>query len=276
MTNEELLAGFLDRTLTAEQLQLFELRKAENADFAEEVRQMVATEELLTNAAPTVRYPVAFFQQVEQSIVAKILAAGAVTSVGVVAVKTWLPSFWGWITLSASAVAVGGSAIWFATRQQQQPSPVAKQPAVVQQTQQAPPVAPQTQVQPQPELVAPQQGSVRVVNSQDVVTNLKQELEVAKTLSDKTSAMQLCRALGVTLRQRSAFNESSEYFQSALAYAQQLAVPNFEIDMLGEIAVLEQTRGNNHEAQQRLLTLVALGKKHGIDVQQWQQKIPSR
>ena len=50
MTNEELLAGFLDRSLSEDQLVDLETRRAADPTFDRDVREMVAVEDVLLAA----------------------------------------------------------------------------------------------------------------------------------------------------------------------------------------------------------------------------------
>lgn len=111
MTNEELLAGFLDRSLTEDDLLELEARASASPELARELRELVAMESRIKQAAPAVLFPTAFLATVENSIAAS-LAAAAVTA-GVAGAASGLSS---WLPLASAAVlgvAGVGTAIYF-------------------------------------------------------------------------------------------------------------------------------------------------------------------
>ena len=110
MTNQELLAGFLDRSLSEDQLLEFEQRQLESPEFAQEVREMLTVENLLTDSAPKVRLPLEFLAMVESSVAAQIIAGAATGGI----LGTLAKFGWGWIVGGTTAAVVGGTALYVA------------------------------------------------------------------------------------------------------------------------------------------------------------------
>ena len=118
MTNHELLAGFLDRSLSEDQLLEFEARQLADPAFAHEVKEMLTVERLLQQEPPRVDYPVGFLATIESNIAAKV-AVGAAGGglLGFLAHNAWT-----WIVGGTAAAAISGGALYFATRDSE-PSP---------------------------------------------------------------------------------------------------------------------------------------------------------
>jgi len=109
MTNEELLSGFLDRTLSEDHLLELEARTAASPEFAREVNEMITLESRIKRAAPSVLFPTAFLAAVEHTVASSI-ASSTVVSAGAVAagVSAWLP-----IAGAAIVGLVGAGAVWY-------------------------------------------------------------------------------------------------------------------------------------------------------------------
>lgn len=81
MTNDELLAKLLDNSLTESEQQTLSDRMAASPQFAEEVREFLAVEEVLLKTLPALRYeaPPSLIATVETTVASSV-AAGAGTS----------------------------------------------------------------------------------------------------------------------------------------------------------------------------------------------------
>ncbi|HLP28794.1 MAG TPA: hypothetical protein VK147_09145 [Candidatus Didemnitutus sp.] len=282
MTNQELLAGFLDRSLSEDGLLEFEARKTASPEFASEVREMLAVEDLLTAAAPRVRYPVEFLASVESAIATKV-AAGATAS-GFFA--SLAQSAWTWIAGGTAAVVIGGGAIYLATTSTTVPIPPTRAtisaPATV-------PGSAQTTATPKPSTVvatspvvsrpsaktqqalAPTettQSSVELnanTSEPDPVTKqIIAEYEKCKGSNDQVRCAQLALQIGIKLRKDDHASESRQYLEAAIGHARALKLAEFEMDANGELGLLARTEGDEQRA--------AAAFRRAIDIGQAQQK----
>ena len=119
MTNDDtLLAGFLDRSLSEDQLLELEARKASSPEFAHQFSNMLTLEGMLAKAAPSIAVPAHFLNAVENSVAAKVLVGGA-TSGGFL---SGLSSAWSWFGGAALALVTAGAVYYYT---QPAPQPVA-------------------------------------------------------------------------------------------------------------------------------------------------------
>jgi len=152
MTNEELLAGFLDRSLSEDDLLELEARAKAQPELARELRELVAMESRIKKAAPAVLFPTSFLAAVENSIAASIAAAaltagvaGAATATGI---SSWLPI----VSIAALGVAGVGTAAYFIASSPAQPEAAPRLTPVV---------APAPTAVPQPPQVIDHPAEVR-------------------------------------------------------------------------------------------------------------------
>lgn len=177
MTNEELLAGFLDRSLSEDDLLELEARASASPELARELRELVAMESRIKKAAPAVLFPTSFLAAVENSIAASIAAAAVTAGVAGAATATGFSS---WLPLAGAAalgIAGVGTAVYFiasspaAPNATPTPTPaVAPAPLATPQppAYNAPPAAehvPQHR-QPAPNVIAPTQPAPSLANDQ--------------------------------------------------------------------------------------------------------------
>ncbi|MCU0330971.1 MAG: hypothetical protein MUC47_08345 [Candidatus Kapabacteria bacterium] len=107
MTNDELLAGFLDRSLSEDQLLELEARRASSPEFAQELQNLINLEASLPAARPAAAAPAAFLATVENAIAANLATTVATGAAG--AGLSWL-SIAG---ISAAVVAAGvATTLW--------------------------------------------------------------------------------------------------------------------------------------------------------------------
>ena len=83
MTNEELMAGFLDRSLSEDELLELERRQEASPELARELRELVTVEGLLLTAAPIAMAPTDFLHSVENTVAAKVAAGSSMSSAGI-------------------------------------------------------------------------------------------------------------------------------------------------------------------------------------------------
>lgn len=152
MTNDELLAGLLDNSLTETEHRELSARMAASPQFAEEVREYLAVEEALQKSRPALRpgVPSNLMDLVENSVAASVAAASGAAVVSDTAGRSILSNR---IIGGLSLVLLSGAALWYFTSSGSEPT--ATQPAgnqtIVQQQQTPHTIAPQT-----PSAIAPQ------------------------------------------------------------------------------------------------------------------------
>lgn len=288
MTNQELLAGFLDRSLSEEDLLEFEALKNASPEFASEVREMLAVEELLTVAAPRVQYPIAFLATVESSIAAKV-AAGA-TAAGLF---TWLAhSVWTWVAGGTAAVVIGGGALYLASKNEATPSAPSKSmikaaprtsetPSIESNTPTVPALGPtrQPQIRNAAKPSAPSANSsssemnVQITEATRAIVSLKADYEKCLESNDKVRCAQLALSLGSQLRKEEKNAEARKYLMAAVDHARTLKLAAFEMDAHGELGMLAKSEGDEQRAATSFRRAVEIGQNNNKNSSRWNSEI---
>ncbi|MBC8124672.1 MAG: hypothetical protein H7X70_02960 [Candidatus Kapabacteria bacterium] len=288
MTNQELLAGFLDRSLSEEHLLEFEALKNASPEFASEVREMLAVEELLTVAAPRVQYPIAFLATVESSIAAKV-AAGA-TAAGLF---TWLAhSVWTWVAGGTAAVVIGGGALYLASKNEATPSAPSKSmikaaprtsetPSIESNTPTVPELGPTRQPQlrnaakpsAQSTNSSSSEMSVQITEATRVIVSLKADYEKCLESNDKVRCAQLALSLGSHLRKEEKNAEARKYLLAAVDHARTLKLAAFEMDAHGELGMLAKSEGDEQRAATSFRRAVEIGQSNNKNSSRWNSEI---
>lgn len=298
MTNDQLLAGFLDRSLTEEELLQFESLRNAQPEFAQSVDKMVAVEGLLAKGAPKVAIPVDFLNTVEQAVSAKIVSGVAATSAGMLGGLSG--STMAWIA-GVGATLVGATAIYLTSQNpgttvpvvsstpsigvrttEQQIQNKAANPAKTLETQNANPTAvgkqiaisaPPAAVAPvrQSRTARPENADATAQNPDRALDNLMRDFELCKLQNDNVRCAQISLAIGRTLRQNGNNSGSMEYLNQSLAFAKNSRIVKYQIDALGELGVANMNLGRNTDARKMLQEAVTLGNANGVGVDRWTQ-----
>jgi len=296
MTNDELLSGFLDRSLSEDSLLEFEARKQSSPEFEREVQEMLAVETALATVTPIVAIPTGFLQRVEDAVAGKV-ASGASASTGLLG---GLSTTWTWVG-TAALVALGTAAtVYFTTPSSVAPPSVAR-PSVPQSVAR-PSVAPQSVPQsvarpsvPRPSVAQSEtrvaqsetrvaqsetrvarpsvaqsdkqpvstQAELNISNQSSVIASLRKDLDRCMAQNNRTECALIARTLGTKLRSSGSFDESRVYLQQSLDIAKSMHLVQYEVGALGELGLLARDRGNTTEA--RLLLQQAVTKAAAID-----------
>lgn len=294
MTNDELLAGFLERSLNEDQLLEFEARKQADPAFANEVNEMLTVEDLLKTSAPRGLAPAGFLVGVESAVAYKIFTSTPASSV----VGGWFSSAWTWI--AAVGVTLIGAATLFVVNR---PSEDDRRPASGVQSQDVQRPAsnvqsqdvqrPSQDVQRSSSNVQSKDVQSKVTNHQPQTTNhvptatsyevestyestiskLKKDLDVCRSSGDQIRCIQIALQIGRTYRERKLTDESMEYLTLAQREAQQAHIIQYEIDAFGEMGLLMRAAGKTSDANDHFKSAVELGSKNGLDVQRWSSEI---
>lgn len=283
MTNHELLSGFLERSLSEDQLLEFEARQSESPEFATEVREMLKVESLLTESAPEVVFPTAFLSSVEASVAAKVVAGVAVT--GLLAGISH--TLWTWIAGSTAAVVIGGGAVYLAQRADEKPANSSNKTVISTPSKQAP--AHPLELAPAEQM--PANNSTRMLQSPPANTSgsaipasLDAQVETPNSSAreqlitdymrcsasnDHVACSNIALQLGRTYSRLGNSTEAQKYLESSIRHASAVRLTQFEVQARGELGKLAIKDGNIAEATQQLRTAIELGKSRGIDVSVW-------
>jgi hypothetical protein len=273
MTNQELLSGFLDRSLSEDQLLEFEKRQQESPEFAQEVREMLTVEGLLTESAPRVRYPIEFLASVESSVAAKVVAGAAAAGI----LGTLTKSVWTWIA-SGAAVAVTGGAIYYATQHAPEPAPA---PVPVERTTKvAPAPAPVSEApahaEPEPAVVknvTRVDVDAKATTTNSVVEQLRADFESCAVGKDPVRCSQLALQLGRKYRQVGQGADAQKFLQAAVDNARTARLAQFEVDALGELGLLAKSRSNLSEARGFFERAVERATSARLSTTKWQTEL---
>ncbi|MFN5378917.1 MAG: hypothetical protein ACK5BQ_09145 [Ignavibacteria bacterium] len=249
MTNQELLSGFLDRSLNEDQLLEFEKRQLESPEFAQEVREMLTVENLLTESTPRVRFPIEFLASVESSVAAKLVAGAAAAGI----LGTLTKSVWAWVA-SGAAVAVTGGAIYYVTQQMpaSEPAPAVSVKKNESMQVSAPAVAPVVERAPTPvtiKEVTSVDVDAKTTTTNSVMDQLRADYESCAVGKDPVRCSQLALQLGRKYRQVGQGADALKYLQAAVDNARTARLAQFETDALGELGLLAKSRSNYSEAR---------------------------
>jgi hypothetical protein len=249
MTNQELLSGFLDRSLNEDQLIEFEKRQLESPEFAQEVREMLTVENLLTESTPRVRFPIEFLASVESSVAAKVVAGAAAAGI----LGTLTKSVWAWVA-SGAAVAVTGGAIYYVTQQMpaSEPAPAVSVKKNESMQVSAPAVAPVVERAPTPvtiKEVTSVDVDAKTTTTNSVMDQLRADYESCAVGKDPVRCSQLALQLGRKYRQVGQGADALKYLQAAVDNARTARLAQFETDALGELGLLAKSRSNYSEAR---------------------------
>lgn len=288
MTNDELLAGFLDGSLNSEQLQEFEARKAADASFANEAHDMTTVEGLLTNSDPGYTAPVGFLSGVEASVLAKI----ALVSAGAAGIGYSLGNLWAWV-IGAGTVIVGGGAVYLTLNStpknteaevpthKQVISAPAETPQIqsptTESTQQHNTVQNQTPVQsrPQPAAIheqsqAQDKSAFAEANSPNsTLASLENDYNHCVDQGQSIKCAQIALQIGSVYQQRENFVKATEFYNAALSQAKQTRIVQYQVKALGALGLIAIRTGNTADARRQLNAAIELAKSNGIDADEY-------
>ncbi|MCX6140533.1 MAG: tetratricopeptide repeat protein [Candidatus Kapabacteria bacterium] len=292
MTNQELLAGFLDRSLSEEELLEFEAQQTASPEFASEVREMLKVEELLTVSTPRVRYPVEFLASVETAVAVKV-AAGA-TAAGLFAVLAH--NVWTWVAGGTAAVVIGGGALYLATNKdvesaKPKPSPMSittapavatPAPSIPTSVAETPAMVTRRVSQPHPVTIAPANTTTNsrellnatVTDPSDGATKqLKAEYEKCKGSNEHVRCAQLALQIGIKLRKDEQGTEARHYLEAAVTHARALKLAEYEMDANGELGLLAKSEGDEQRAASAFRRAVEIGQNNQKNAGRWNSEL---
>jgi tetratricopeptide (TPR) repeat protein len=283
MTNDELLSGFLDRSLSEDQLLELESRRAADPAFNHEVRSLLAVENALKVAAPLVAIPTDFLATVEDMVAAKVAAGAAPAATGMSAT----------LKVAAAAVAALGSAvgIYLATQKVEAPAP-SSAPTQAERVVAPVAIAPKASVnvkaqQPSPrvsahsaermadvEITANGAANAYASSSSSTTDRLVAQYEGCKRSADNMRCAQLALNIGAQYRKHGDKALATSYYTDALRIATSLHIVQYEVEALGSLGMLSIDRGNNEAAASYLrLAIERAETVDGINVEPYRRAL---
>ncbi|MBI2794927.1 MAG: hypothetical protein HYX66_09810 [Ignavibacteria bacterium] len=304
MTNDELLAGFLDRSLNEDQLIEFEARKQAQPEFAQEVNEMLTVENLLMESAPAASVPVDYLSSVEHAVAAKVAAGSA--SGGIL--STLASNVWTWIT--GAAIIAAGSYFVISNYGSDNKSQSATPRVALRE-------APRTQPDLKPSITndaapnslimgdrsVPQNGSgnaapnripsrilsqnapsqpitanandvgMHTVNADGALDGLLKDLDKCRAARDHVQCSHIALTIGKKYSKQNAFSQAEQYLNLALIEAQAARLVEFVIEANGELAVVAENNGRINDARQLYQKAVTLGISNGIQTDKWSKAL---
>lgn len=290
MTNDELLAGYLDRSLSEDQLIELEARRNAEPAFAQEANEMLTVEKLLVLATPVVTPPVDFLSSVESTMAAKVAAGSSAGGF----FSGLASSAWTWIA-GACVVVVGGYYVATLESLRSESAQPATTPTIISTPSLTTPEssAPADEItkpqiksnstSPTPTPVsnptksvstpdpktAPTSVDMTTKNSDRALEALVKDLQACRASGDHVRCSQIALNVGRAYRMRGSINDAEENFTLALSEAQIARLVQFEIEANGELGVTAQQQGRHSDAKERFSQAVALGQRNGIPTEKW-------
>ena len=309
MTNDELLSGFLDRSLSEDQLIEMEARKNAEPAFAHEVNEMLTVEKLLLTATPVITPPVDFLSSVESTVAAKVVAGSSSGGFLSLSSSTWL-----WI-LGASLVAttafftistslkepsvertnvertplkeqVEGTSLKEQVegtdvertplKEQVEGTPLKEQ---VEGTSLKEPSVDRTNVEKTPLKVdaapasQPRYNDLTTQSSEQALQGLLKDLKACRASGDHMRCSQIALNVGRTYRLRGSMDDAEENLTIALTEAKTAKLVQFEVEANGELGLVAQLHGDAQEARSRFNRAIELGTKNGIATDKWSKAL---
>lgn len=286
MTNQELLAGFLDRSLSEDELLEFEARQNASPEFAAEVREMLTVEDLLTTAAPRVRYPVEFLATVEGTVAAKVAAAATATGI----IAGLAKNAWTWLVGGSAAVVIGGGALYLASTSESNERPQASAPSRVVVAPAPAPAAPATSAPaevrgnttptrvtaapaPAPRPAANIDLNAQKTDPSSVTKNLIAEYEQCSRANDPVRCAQVALNLGRQLRTEGNNGEARVYLDRALTHARTMKLAEYEMKAYGELGLVAVAEGDGARASAAFTRAIEIGQTRNADVSRWVREL---
>lgn len=283
MTNEELLQKLYEGTLSPAENAEFEMRSAESPEFAEEVRQFRAVENLLkTETEEDTISPFVAISAREKTIAVIAAAAGAATIGGAAASSSSGGFFTSvavqWLIGALTVLTLGGIAVWnFMPRfEPATPAPSAElkvAPAPKQEEiKPAQPTIPEPKIKDNIEKQIPakpkrvesqadenQATGIITENQAEIRRQLEANLEhfskrkeQQKTLGNAGGEATATMSIGMTLRELKQFTEAKKSFEEAFVLAEKIGDTETQGLTLCEIGLVYSAQGQKTTARGKL------------------------
>ena len=103
--------------------------------------------------------------------------------------------------------------------------------------------------------------------------SLVSDLESSRSNGNLVRSAQLGLALGRTYRERGNLVKAEQFLGQALIDARSERTIEYEVNILGEMALNAVQSGRKNDAREYLYKAVSIGEKAGIDVSDWKRMI---
>ena len=310
MTKDELLAGFLDRSLSEDRMLEFQALRSADPVFDKEVAQMLRLENVLATSAPVIIPPADFLVSVESTVAAKVASAASSSFF-----SGLMTSAWTWVTVGTVATIGAGALILTEPGKDRAQSEAAtKMPAEViaapatQPTVSTPSItsssattndlpvplvrsqanrlAPPTVLDPSHDLgklvsehtIDPQslpKADLSATKEEQILKKVIDDLKQCEERGDHQTCAQLSIEIGKKYRDQGNINEAQAYLNKALRHAQQSRIISYEIDAYGQLGLTALQAGQNDQAREYLTSAVELGESARVNVSKWQDHLRS-
>ena len=299
MTKNELLAGFLDRSLSEDEMLEFEQLRASDSSFGHRVNDMMSVEKLLLTSTPVVVPPAQFLTSVE-AVVASKVAAGAAGGF----FSGLFSSAWTWIAAGSVAV-IGAGAVYM---NQPEPTVVAEPqlaeqvvaPSKVAPIREMPENVPSTATRapaeskpsqrisssttsnpvvndPTPDALGtpPKSADLKTEKMTPALEALVQDLDACRASLRHASCAQKAIVIGSAFQKNNDANSAIKYFVIALDEARASKIVDYQINAAGNLGVAARDGGRKDDAKKYLQEAIRLGQQNGILVDRWENALQS-
>jgi tetratricopeptide (TPR) repeat protein len=301
MTNEELLAKYLENSLTDTESAEFQKLLNSSPEFARDVRELSKIEGFLTAGAITAAVPEDFLAGVENHVAEKIHHDKYHGPASGNAFNKILSGFW--IVPLLFLLGVGG---YFLLRNSDEKvQPQQENPAVVLQEQsaQTPEIQPQPETPvahselPQPKAENPAITQNDEITQQQPVANpdkmtasatkeknnaqtaafekTQENLLKARAAGQKAQEAALLKQLGILSAKNGNTHEAKTYFNDGINLARTLRLTELEAESLGELGMVFKNEGDKGAAVDNFKKAIELLKRVNQPTERWEKELKS-
>lgn len=302
MTNDELLSGFLDRSLNEDQMLEFQARREAQPEFDQQVQAMLRVEQALPTASPSISTPVGFFETVEatalhhisQQIGTTTLAGGSASSSSILSRMATSA----WTYLAIVGISTVGAGIAYLSNADTHtasamntiaaPSVGSVQPVVLRLTvpREQPsaftklhvlsnshnPQAQWTTAADVPKFShrsarGTQRVDVQMESADPALESLLHDFDKSSTDVNVVRRAQLGLAIGRTYRERGQLPLAERYLGKSLVDARKSRIVEYEVEALTELALNALATGRRTDAAEYAQKAQTVAERAGISYQ---------
>lgn len=295
MTHEELLAGYLDNSLTESEKAEFEGLLKTSPEFARDAQELLKIEEFLKEGtAITSPIPEDFLAGVENRVAGRIHHE-RYHAEGPNVFNKILSALW-----IVPIILILGTGAYFLLRSPEK-QPAKEQEVVLKDNGNSTVRAPEQQVQPEapasvrqpgsaPEQQMPvesePQGTIRTPAEMQVnverqksdseekaLENTRQKLSQARAEGKKATEAALLKQMGMLAFKTGNISEAKNYLHEAIALSHSLRLTQLEAETSGELGIVLKREGNLTDAKEYFTKAIELLKASGQNAERWEKEI---
>ena len=129
---------------------------------------------------------------------------------------------------------------------------------------------------PSTTLTPPTAVDVQTQSNDGALASLLNDLDASRSTANPVRSAQMGLAVGRTYRERGDARRAEQYLGLALADARAARTVQYEIEILGELALNAMDAGRTYDAQEYLLRAVSIGEQADLDVSKWKGLLDSQ